>query len=288
MKRIIVTALLIVNILGIAIGLVFARPGSAQDKGANHVEKKANNKDGPSKPLASPPVQLTPDKNANAAAGIAGQDVDHRVRIDAPVAVKSIKDRWDKFLVIFTGIIIIVGSFQIYFLWKTVRATSDNAKAARDAANAAKNSADTLKALERADVLLASVFINRETQNERSIVFEITNFGRSRATHISVGTIIRASTDPARIDGNYAKKSELLAPDQTLRLCTNRLSELFTQDAINQIWDGLLDLRFTGHIAYDDVFEDRTTLEFNGMYNVVSQTFTFDQKQTNIKNQNPN
>jgi hypothetical protein len=49
---------------------------------------------------------------------------------DKPLGVSTVKDNWDKALVIGTLLIVLVGGFQILFLWRTVDATRDNAKAA--------------------------------------------------------------------------------------------------------------------------------------------------------------
>jgi hypothetical protein len=54
------------------------------------------------------------------------------------IAVNSVKDHWDKALVILTGLIVAVGIFQIIFLWRTVTATSDNVRAARSSTEVAK------------------------------------------------------------------------------------------------------------------------------------------------------
>jgi hypothetical protein len=124
MKQIAITAL-----VGIAIWLVFSLPGSTQNKGSNHIEKKADDNKYPAKALAPAPIQFTSNKNENPTKDVAGQNDDHPIRIDRPVAVNSIKDRWDKSLVFLTGAIIIVGIFQIFYLWKTVNATSKNADA---------------------------------------------------------------------------------------------------------------------------------------------------------------
>lgn len=54
------------------------------------------------------------------------------------IAVNSFKDDWDKALVILTGLIVAVGIFQIIFLWRTVRATSDSVRASRASTEVAK------------------------------------------------------------------------------------------------------------------------------------------------------
>src|SRR5215831_18744365 len=109
-------------------------------------------------------------------------------------------------------------------------------------------------------------------------VFEFKNFGRSRATNVSVEVVIYASTDPGRIDCNEVRHSVLLAPDQPLKLATPRFSKWLTQTAPDDIAAGLLGLRFTGHIQYSDVFQEKTTLKFKGMFDSTRQSFSFDQE----------
>src|SRR5579863_9410745 len=126
MKRRKVTALIFVTFW-----LVVPLPGRPQDKSADRIQKQASDNQGQPKPLASPVVQPNPPaKDQNPSADVARHYVDHSVRVGTPVTVNSVKDRWDKALVIFTGLIVGVGIFQIIFLWKTVTATSANARAA--------------------------------------------------------------------------------------------------------------------------------------------------------------
>jgi hypothetical protein len=125
MKRSIVTVLIIV-----AIGLVFSPRGGTQDKGATSIQKNADDNKNQAKPLAPPVVQSDAAHEAqNPSASVASQDIDHRVRIGTPVAVNSIKDRWDKALVISTGLIVVIGIFQIIFLWMTIISANASARA---------------------------------------------------------------------------------------------------------------------------------------------------------------
>src|ERR1017187_3578860 len=130
-----------------AVDLIFAHPGSAQNKGPNSIQKKATNDSAHTKSLPPPVIQpdATPNKQ-NPGASIALKDIEQPIRIETPVAVNSIKDRWDKALVIFTGLIIAVGLFQIIFLWRTVTATRDNAQAAFSGARAAESNARAVEA----------------------------------------------------------------------------------------------------------------------------------------------
>jgi hypothetical protein len=125
MKRRTATALIV-----IAVWCIIPFPWSAQDKSTKHVEKKAADNKNQPQPFVPSIVKADPSQEAEQpGANIAGKDVDHRIRIGTPVVVNSVKDRWDKALVICTGLIVVIGISQIIFLWKTVVATSDNAKA---------------------------------------------------------------------------------------------------------------------------------------------------------------
>ncbi len=137
MKRIVITAL-----IWIAVWLIFALPGGTQNKGSSHIEKSADNNKDSTNPFAPAPVQLKSNENTTQSTGVTKQNVAHRMGVDGPVSISSIKDWWDKLLVVFTGIIVFVGGFQIFYLWKTVKATNENALAAKAAADAARVQAE--------------------------------------------------------------------------------------------------------------------------------------------------
>jgi hypothetical protein len=128
-------------VLILAVRLVFPCPGSAQNKTANQVQKKANDNESRTKLLV--PTIPQPDaspKAQNPTPSEASANVERRVRIESPVTVNSRKDLWDKALVWCTVLIVVVGIFQIISLWRTVKATKLAANAAKDSAKVAEES----------------------------------------------------------------------------------------------------------------------------------------------------
>jgi hypothetical protein len=164
------------------ITLVLAAPGNAQDKASNSGEENsAGNQSAAHSFLSSVVKPDAPKGNKEKLPGIADQDVERRVRIAAPVTVSTPKDHWDKGLVICTFLLVIVGGFQIWFLWRTVRATSDNATAARLAAEAQINA-------ERAWIVPTIRYQGFQgTALEAPIIVEFRNGGRTPAWVIERG-----------------------------------------------------------------------------------------------------
>jgi hypothetical protein len=121
----------------IAIWIVLVYPGSAQDKASKSIQNKGDNRQSITAPPLPPPKQPEEGQTSTTPTTTKASDrEDRKVRISGPVDIKSGKDSWDRSLVIFTAALVIVGIFQILFLWRTVVATSDNAKAAKLAAQA--------------------------------------------------------------------------------------------------------------------------------------------------------
>lgn len=87
------------------------------------------------------------------------------IKVVGPVQIQSTKDAYDKALVISTALLVFVGFFQIFYLWRTVKATSDNALAARDAANAAARSVSALINSERAWLIVEILPVYRRIDN---------------------------------------------------------------------------------------------------------------------------
>jgi hypothetical protein len=121
----------------------------------------------------------------DAASGNAGQNVkpESQTRLvelsPSPVQIRSRKDGWDIALVCFTGALVLVGAFQIVYLWHTVQATRDNAKAALLNAEAVINA-------ER-PWLVVTVEPNSALGRSGHFFFRVTNRGRTPANLVSGG-----------------------------------------------------------------------------------------------------
>lgn len=169
--------------------------------------------------------------------------------------------------------LVIVAIVGIVVAIRTLKKMERQTTATETAANAAKISADSLKALERADVLLTSVCFNPETLSEQSIRFEIINVGRSRAENVSIAIAIHASKDPNRIDWSDVGKASLLAPGRSFELLTTRISQWIEQ--LTDIKNNLIDLRFDGAIQFTDIFGQVTWIVLRGQYDPTHAVFTF-------------
>jgi hypothetical protein len=164
MNRFLIVPIAVIVCIGVSIS-----PGKPQDKRPNQGAKNSQTSNEPANKSARPPDQAA-DENQNQSKPITPGTEERAIRVASlpPVAVKSGKDGWDKALVIFTGLIVIVGGFQIYFLYATVAATKDNARAA-------VLNAQAVISAERA-------WIEAELERDKTIyLLKITNQGKTPA-----------------------------------------------------------------------------------------------------------
>lgn len=107
------------------------------------------------------------------------------VRIIPPseIGTDSKKDPYDKALVIATCALVIVGGFQIFYLWRTVKATRDNAEAARIGAQAVINSERAWLLWERETAVILDP-IEIQTR-PATVFFDFKNYGRTVARMIA-------------------------------------------------------------------------------------------------------
>jgi len=147
----------------VAISLIFEHPGSAQNKGTNPIQKNASDNQSHANASVTPVVAANASENdQKQGANVATQDEEYRVTAKGPVTVNSHKDPWDKALVVLTGLLVIVGGFQIWFLWNTVNATRDNAKAAESQARSSESAARAAEMNATAARANADALINME------------------------------------------------------------------------------------------------------------------------------
>jgi hypothetical protein len=108
----------------------------------------------------------------------------------SPFLVKTEESPWEKALVVATVLLVFVGAFQIRFLWKTVTATEENAKAARLSAEAVITS-------ERAWLLVSKLEIVQFTKDEKTQTIHYwcrvacKNYGKTPAKLTAVKTVIQ-------------------------------------------------------------------------------------------------
>jgi hypothetical protein len=124
-------------------------PRQSENNGSAEVQSNGNNNQ-------APPNTSTPSVKANSTNGSYAQtgepqskDQERSVKItdSSEISVSTIKALSDYLLIVFTGLLVAVGGGQIFLLRRTVKATSDNA-------TAAKTSAESLIAIERAWIMM--------------------------------------------------------------------------------------------------------------------------------------
>ena len=128
---------MIVALAAILVICALCAPGSAQNKGPKQVTQDAQGNKQSSGKLR-PITRQTTNENQNNGRPVTTGNDQQTVRItELPkVSIDSHKDAWDKALVFATGLLVLVGTFQIIYLWRTVQATNANAIAAQENAKA--------------------------------------------------------------------------------------------------------------------------------------------------------
>ncbi len=124
-----------------ALSVLLCSSGNAQNNSTDQVTKKAKSNQ-ENTPNPTPPLKLhetEKEKNTSNKIGGADQAVSIRVTSLPEVPIKTTKDEYDKVLVWATGALVVVGFCQIFFFWRTVTATRDNAAAALAGAQAARD-----------------------------------------------------------------------------------------------------------------------------------------------------
>jgi hypothetical protein len=199
------TALLLVVT---AIPILAQAPRSAQNERSEQVARNSQSNQAQSGPSAQPTApsrskqaraeinQNAATKTQNPSSGITPNNDEQAIKVTSapPISVLSNKDRWDKALVIFTGAIVVVGIFQIVFLWRTVTATKDNAKAALLNAQAVINS-------ERA--WIEAELVERTVIGVTRHQLEITNHGKTPAQLSSY----EINFGPVGKDGTWSRET---------------------------------------------------------------------------------
>jgi hypothetical protein len=165
------------------------------------------------------------------------------------------------------------------------------AKIAELAANAAKQSADiadssaifsknTLRACERADVLLESYPIESfQLENFGKLILTFKNFGRTRAKYVSF-QIQMMLQDIRAIDSPAPNLPPVvMGAGQTQVVTCRTFQELFTAREFTEIKNGQIALRFEAWINYTDVFEAHYTTRVVGIFD--PKTMRFDIEECN-------
>ncbi|HEV2419225.1 MAG TPA: hypothetical protein VGX94_15625 [Terriglobia bacterium] len=160
-------------ILALAIAIVFV-PRGTQNKSPHNSQQNTNRNQKPTQAsVATVAYPNTARGNQEEASGVANAQSLERILFPTPVRIKSPKDIWDKALVLLTAALVVVAGVQILFLWRTVQATSDNARAAQAQAIysevAAKSAAENAEA---ANANARAVEAQNDTMRETLKVIE--------------------------------------------------------------------------------------------------------------------
>ena len=161
-------------------------------------------------------------------------------------------------LACFTGLLVVVGLCQILFLWRTVKATQDNA-------SAAKLSAEGLINSERAWMAGFSErkqqFATASSENIGYICY-VKNTGKTPSRILEIGIAFRKTDSLGNIPQEPAYREEektsfntiVVPPDDSIPISAN-LSPPFTGDDYVSFRDRRLFIYGYGFVRYLDVFD---------------------------------
>jgi hypothetical protein len=114
-----------------------SNPRATKNVSSNNIENNPQAHQNPSTPQPAGITNPLTDRNQNEGQEVATDNQRVLVKVSpSPFVVEVSKNSWDKALVLLTGALVLVACVQIVFLWGTVAATRDNAKAAKLSAQA--------------------------------------------------------------------------------------------------------------------------------------------------------
>jgi hypothetical protein len=149
-------------------------------------------------------------------------------------------------------------------------------------ANAAKNSADTYKETvrltERADVLMDSVGILKQEGNpflaDAYVAIRFKNFGRTRASNVLCRVKLTVPDTPPALPEQMP--ITLLAPGDILGVRFEAFGKWLTKDTMENVLEGLTELRFTSELEYTDIFGVPHKTENGGVYMARDRIFRWE------------
>ena len=163
----------------IVLAIIFVlQPRDAQSQTPNSV--KSNSCENQTPTTHPPPLAVEKEahKDQQQSDKVASESKAEPVQITSipKVSIESKKDLYDKVLVVATSLLVLVGGFQIFYLWRTVAV-------AQAAAGAAKVSADAVINSERAWLLLGDFTEERHNFKPEGLNLFLTfrNYGKTPA-----------------------------------------------------------------------------------------------------------
>lgn len=149
---------------------------------------------------SSLPVPKPLNESHNSSSGPETDNGEHPVKIVSipQVQIESRKDRYDKIVVLCTALLVLLGGFQVFYLWRTVIV-------ARDAAVAARASADALINSERAWIMVDIEHHNDKWADRKVHMLEGSGWGGNTTSFFGVLVCRNEGKSPAWVDEKRAK-----------------------------------------------------------------------------------
>jgi len=159
------------------------------------------------------------------------------------------------FVVIFTGVLAIVGVFQAILIFGTLKATQNSANAAKQSADLA---ARNMIIDQRAWIGLDTINVLFEVEKHISFIATFTNTGKTPAKNSIIRgkiEILESDTPPdfTYVSGVEPKSKAIITPMQKLT-GARTTKEPLSKTLFNDVTTGKTRIYFHGIVNYDDIF----------------------------------
>jgi hypothetical protein len=171
------------------------------------------------------------------------------------------KDSWDMAYIIATFGLVVIGFLTLGAICFQSIQTKKAAQAAQKSAGIAEMA---LTLAERADVLLdaAGLVPNGPPTPDSHVALKFKNFGRTRAKNVRSSIVIIIPGVP---DSEPSPETFVIGPGGTRLVGFFNFREFLNQETFERIRNGMISLKFSGTITYDDIFGEHYTLECKGI-----------------------
>lgn len=198
---------------------------------------------------------------------------------------QRVKEINDTLLVIFTGLLVLVGTLQAIAIFRQEKWMRSNVAVARLAAEAAKKSADvaesSLHLAERADVLLEGASFEHGRvmdMRDSKVVLRFKNFGRTKAKNVKLTLNLIVEGVPPT-DSTQTPSVTIGAGD-TCPISSQRFVEFMSQETAQGIFLGKTPLRFEASAVYQDIFDEHHRSCYSGTLDRATDVFRVDKQET--------
>lgn len=236
--------------------LAKGQPGKVQTERSTKSNIQAKNNDNTTNKSV---IELTPkptsEKSQSSTKNSYEKNSDRRTRWKSPIS------RYTFWIMLFTGLLVLCN----ILLWCSTR---KSANAAKEAANAAKKSVDTIPTIERAYIYVSSVSADFESWRHvkvsqlSPISIEVHNYGKTPAKLVGIITKIQiGKSDGIKISWEIPDDEEII--DSVGRFIASNSKESFFYYMHSAIGDGDYHIIFSGEVRYRDIFERDHIAYFN-------------------------